>query len=339
MHRHFFIALLFAFTPAAHPNAPPTARQLAEHQSISKRCAASAGAFTLERKKRSLAKRNAHLLPRDSNVTIHTEGPHYSKIQNETCILVPEVTEGPYYWPRSDTLRQDMREDQAGVLLYLDIGILDINTCEPAPNVLVDLWHCNATGSYSSFEAISPDIPFGDILEQSNSTWTGGSFQDLDLHSENSTWLRGMWPTDNNGVMEMTTIFPGYYIQRTVHIHLRAFKDWVVRNNGTVASSNVVHTGQIYFDEALSSSIMEMEPYSTPREIERTTNDVDNVFLGQVDAGRGWIPTIQVEPLDGVDITNGMIGYITLGVDMKANSTAHPSSPIGAVPSGIRSIN
>lgn len=137
------ITLALALGAIAHPQHELSAREVAEHQSISKRCAASAGAFTAARKKRSLARRNA-LFPRDSNVTIHIESPHYPTIQNDTCILNPEVTAGPYVWPQSDMLRQDMSEDQTGVPIYLDIGVLDTNTCEPAPNVLIDLWHCKS---------------------------------------------------------------------------------------------------------------------------------------------------------------------------------------------------
>lgn len=136
--------VLAAFTVTAHPHHELSAREVAAHQAISKRCAAKAGAFTMARKKRSLNKRSlgSSIIPRTTSVNITTESPHYSTIQNDTCVLVPEVTAGPYVWPRSETLRQDMREDQAGIPLYLDIGVLDVNTCEPAPNVLVDMWHC-----------------------------------------------------------------------------------------------------------------------------------------------------------------------------------------------------
>ncbi|PSN70800.1 protocatechuate 3 [Corynespora cassiicola Philippines] len=310
------VTAALALTAAAHPHHELSARQISEHQSISKRCAPAAGAFTMERKKRSLAKRNA-IMRRDSNVTIHTEGSHYSTIQNDTCVLVPETTAGPYLWPNSDILRQDMREDQPGVPLYLDIGVLDTNSCEPAPNVLIDMWHCNATGSYSSFDAHSPNTPFRELLAQLNMTMENGEYPDI--HTGDSTWLRGMWPTDDNGVMEMTTIFPGFYVERTIHIHVRSHTDWTVRGNGTIVSSNVASTGQIYFDEELSEKIMAMEPYATHTEIERTTNDVDTIYATQT--GTGWNPNIQIEPLDGVDVANGMIGYITLGVDLTATSS------------------
>lgn len=47
--------------------------------------------------------------------------------------------------PRSETLRQDMSEDQEGVPLYLDIGVMDVNSCDPLPNVLVDIWYALRT--------------------------------------------------------------------------------------------------------------------------------------------------------------------------------------------------
>lgn len=129
---------------SAHPHHELSAREVALNQGISRRCAAKAGEFTMARKKRSLNKRSlgSSIIPRSTSVNITTESPHYSTIQNDTCVLVPDVTAGPYVWPRSETLRQDMREDQAGIPLYLDIGVLDVNTCEPAPNVMVDMWHC-----------------------------------------------------------------------------------------------------------------------------------------------------------------------------------------------------
>jgi len=31
----------------------------------------------------------------------------------------------------------------------LDIGVINVETCEPLPNVLVDIWQANATGHYA----------------------------------------------------------------------------------------------------------------------------------------------------------------------------------------------
>jgi protocatechuate 3,4-dioxygenase beta subunit len=250
----------------------------------------------------------------NSTVQITTEAPYYEVLQNDTCVLTPEVTEGPYVWPRSQTLRQDMTESQSGVPLWLDVGVLDMATCEPLENALVDFWHCNATGSYSSFEALSPNTAFPVLLNELNIT--DFELGVTDLHTGDSTWLRGMWPTDGNGMMEMKTIFPGFYVARAIHIHAQVHTDWVVHDNGTLVSGNTVSTGQLYFTEALSEQIMALDPYATHTQINRTTNAVDTVY--SQDLVGGYNPVINIVAADGENVENGMIGYITIGVDTTA---------------------
>ncbi len=96
-------------------------------------------------------------------------------------------------------------------------------------NVLVDLWHCNATGSYSSFTGRDPNTPFEQLLEELGLDLSGGS---LDLHTDDTTFLRGMWPTDANGMMQMKTIVPGYYVERAIHIHVQVLIHFLVYNPG-----------------------------------------------------------------------------------------------------------
>lgn len=38
-------------------------------------------------------------------------------------------------------VRWDIREDQEGVDFYVDVQLIDINTCEPVPNAFIDFWH------------------------------------------------------------------------------------------------------------------------------------------------------------------------------------------------------
>lgn len=262
------------------------------------------------------AKRSLDLEERSGNTTyqITTEAPYYDVIQNDTCVLTPEVTQGPYVWPRSQTLRQDMSEDQPGVPLWLDVGVLDMATCEPLENALVSLWHCNATGSYSSFTGLSPNTPFVELLSQLNVT--NFTIGETDLHTDETTFLRGMWPTDSHGVLEMKTIFPGFYVERAIHIHTQVYTDWVLHGNGTVSSGNIVSTGQLYFDEDTSQRIMALEPYSSHTEIDRTTNDVDSIF--DQSFADEYNPVVSVVPADGENPENGLIGYITMGVDTTA---------------------
>lgn len=39
----------------------------------------------------------------------------------------------------NELVRQDLRETQSGIDLVLDIGVIDINTCEPLENVYVEM--------------------------------------------------------------------------------------------------------------------------------------------------------------------------------------------------------
>lgn len=191
--------------PGPHAQIPRA--EISRRAELSSQCSNKVARFNEKRWKRNLAKRSSNSSSGNSTVQITTEAPYYQTIQNETCVLTPEVTEGPYWWPQSQTLRQDMTEGQAGVPLWLDVGVLDMATCEPLEGVLVDFWHCNATGSYSSFMGLSPNTPFETLLKQLNvSDYEMGS---SDLHTDDTTFLRGMWPTDRNGMMEMKTVFPG----------------------------------------------------------------------------------------------------------------------------------
>ena len=47
-------------------------------------------------------------------------------------------------------------------------------------------------------------------------------------------WLRGGWYTDENDVVEVITIFPGYYAGHAQHIHLVVHKGWAQSANGFV---------------------------------------------------------------------------------------------------------
>ncbi|KAJ4410316.1 hypothetical protein N0V82_009263 [Gnomoniopsis sp. IMI 355080] len=311
----------------AHPEVLPRG-EIARRGMMSKRCEPAAAAFNkkryAERMNKKRAEEEAEFLAKraaseNATYTITTEAPYYSVIQNDTCVLSPEITWGPYVYPNSQTLRQDMSEDQPGVPLTLDVGVLDMATCEPLPNVMLNFWHCNATGSYSSFTALSPNTPFLDLLQELNISASDYNIGVTDLHTDDTTFLRGMWPTDANGMMQMKTVFPGFYVDRAIHIHVQVYHDWVLRSNGTISSGDIVSAGQLYFDEELEEKIMALEPYSQHTQINRTTNAVDSIFSDSF--ANGYDPVISVVPADGEDVTKGMIGYITIGVDTTAVET------------------
>jgi hypothetical protein len=193
MHLTTVLALgaSLACTATAHPHHDVPVAELARRANLSKRCASQVASLNRKRwakRQAGAAELAARASSSNSTTTfsITTEAPYYSVLQNETCILTEEVTTGPYIWPRSQTLRQDITEGETGVPLLLDIGVMDVETCEPMSDVLVDIWHCNATGSYSSFTGLSPEIPFEQLLTLLNKTIGD------DLHTDDTTFLRGL---------------------------------------------------------------------------------------------------------------------------------------------------
>ena len=112
------------------------------------------------------------------------------------------------------------------------------------PNGYVDIWHCNAQGVYSD--------------EPAEGT-VGTKF------------LRGCQMTDKEGWVRFTTIVPGWYAGRSVHIHLK------VRLSPDRAQT-YEFTSQLFFDDSLIREIhMSREPYRA-RGASQLSNDEDPIF-------------------------------------------------------------
>ncbi|EKM77683.1 hypothetical protein AGABI1DRAFT_129968 [Agaricus bisporus var. burnettii JB137-S8] len=233
-----------------------------------------------------------------------------TEIQNNTCVLAPEVAEGPYWHEVGHPIRQNIADYQDGLLLLLDIGVIDVETCKPLPNALVDLWQTNATGDYSGHPAVSRFV---------NNNPLPPSFPRT-LPEE--TWLRGAWPTDENGVAQFTTIFPGYYQGRATHIHTKVFPEWKVLKNNTFMGSRVVHVGQFFFDDEINTVVDKMHPYTEnpiAKTWGRTPNwrDSYNIFEDAIGPEGKYNPIFKMHLLGGV-VRQGLIGYITMGVNASA---------------------
>src|SRR6476646_6995149 len=120
------------------------------------------------------------------------------------CVLTPELTEGPYYIA-GEKVRRDSREGHPGTLLTLRLRVLNAATCKPIKGATVDIWHADAAGNYSGFGA----------------------------GSSSRTFMRGVQRADKNGLAVFTTVYPGWYRGRAVHIHVKVH-----------VGGDVVHTGQ-----------------------------------------------------------------------------------------------
>ncbi|KAF8981858.1 Intradiol ring-cleavage dioxygenase [Cyathus striatus] len=232
-------------------------------------------------------------------------------IQNNSCVLAPEVTEGPYYHTEGHLIRQNIAEYQDGLLLLLDIGVIDVETCKPLPNVLVDIWQANATGSYAGHPVPHPHL----VGEKPQ---VGGKRSGLlsafprTVHEE--SWLRGAWPTDVNGVVQFTTIFPGYYTGRATHVHTKVFPEWTPLPNGTFKAGRLSHTGQFFFDDDINLVIDRMHPYilnPIANTLGRTRNwrDSLNIFEDSHGPEGKYNPVFKLHLLGGV-IQQGLLGTL-----------------------------
>ena len=181
-----------------------------------------------------------------------------------SCVLTPELTEGPYYIP-NEKLRRNITDGHPGTPLFLQLAVVDASTCKPIKGAAVDIWHADAAGTYSGFGA----------------------------GSASRTFMRGIQKTDARGIVTFRSVYPGWYRGRTVHIHVKVH-----------LRGRVVHTGQLFFSDALTDHVYRNAPYS--RRPNRTTRNAnDSIF---VNGGRKSILTVR--PRD----TGGYLGKITMGV-------------------------
>ncbi|GAA5899267.1 intradiol ring-cleavage dioxygenase [Sporobolomyces salmoneus] len=253
-----------------------------------------------------------------------------AKMRNHTCVLAPEVTEGPYYHTEGHPIRQNMAEDQLGLLFLMDVGVIDVNTCKPLPDVLVDLWHANTTGHYA-----------GHPEQEAHLKWEGpahegprkGLLSKYPRTNDHETFLRGAWPTNKNGLSQFTSIFPGYYTGRATHVHIRLHTEWGTLKNGTFRSNRMIHTGQIFVPDTVNAQIDKLHPYNInpiAHKWGRTRNWEDSLQIYQDSHANGHNPEFEVLKLGGV-IQQGLIGYITIGIDPTVEHDINaPWSPVPA---------
>ena len=165
-----------------------------------------------------------------------------------TCQVATELTEGPYYFD-VDSIRSDLREDREGTLLRLGVRVRDAGSCEAIENAVVDVWHCDAGGSYSGFESASGG-PGG-----------GGPTDD-------ETYLRGAQATNSDGIAEFKTIYPGWYPGRTTHIHLKVHLD-----------RSTLLTTQLFTTREFDDRVYARAPYNE-RTDRDTFNGSDGIYSG-----------------------------------------------------------
>jgi protocatechuate 3,4-dioxygenase beta subunit len=176
-----------------------------------------------------------------------------------TCVLAPELTEGPFYVD-DQKLRRNIAEGRPGVELTLALAVVNASTCKPIRNAIVDIWHCDALGTYSG------------------------------VRGNSGTFMRGMQRTGANGVATFQTVYPGWYMGRAVHIHVKVH-----------LGGSVVHTGQLFFSDAVTDVVYKRAPYNR-RPGRDMRNSQDSIFvnggkkslLAMAKSGTGYAGSIRM---------------------------------------------
>ena len=215
----------------------------------------------------------------DTSSATATGGTTGSSSGSATCVLTAALTEGPYFVDEKLN-RSDIRTDpttgvvSAGIPLSLTFNVSRVanSACTPLTGAYLDVWHCDAAGVYS------------------------------DVSGSTRQFLRGYQITDVNGVAAFSTIYPGWYSGRAVHIHfkLRLFAG---------ATTTYEFTSQFFFDDTLTDSVYTQSPYSSrPGRDTRNANDGIYNSLSTTDKAGLTLQTSKT--------SDGYAGVINLGVNV-----------------------
>jgi protocatechuate 3,4-dioxygenase beta subunit len=162
------------------------------------------------------------------------------------CMVYPSQTLGPCY-AMGPMMREDISDGMDGLPMRVSLLVVSSNGCRPIPGAIVDIWHSGSTGAYSAYA-------------------TGTTCNPGTVDTTGEMFGRGIQMTNEMGRADFSTIFPGWYRGRAIHLH------FTVRVNGRDSK-----TSQLYFEDKLIDEI-HMQGVYKARGKRDTPNSTDNTF-------------------------------------------------------------
>jgi protocatechuate 3,4-dioxygenase beta subunit len=221
---------------------------------------------------------------------------------NQTCMLTPSLIEvegtpqqieGPYFvddMPNRSDIRSDTSNGsiQEGLPLHLVLHVYDVEdedgdrvgSCTPLNDVKVDIWLANSQGVYSGV---------------------------LDARTGQNNFLRGYQMTDENGAVQFTTIYPGWYEGRAIHIHVKV-------RNFEGSNETLEWTSQFYLNNSINEQVHTQPPYSNHGPVDMT-NEEDFIYSGPSSDGLIQTNTGQHLMLKLNEDEQGYTGTFNIGVN------------------------
>jgi protocatechuate 3,4-dioxygenase beta subunit len=161
------------------------------------------------------------------------------------CSMLKDSVEGPFYFCTNPG-SADIARGKAGAPLTVALRAVDAATCKPIPGAVIDIWHCDAAGLYSGHNMVVDEA----IQNTKHTPPVNG-----DRH------CRGALRTDADGIAEFRSIYPGYYIERAIHIHFKVH-----------VGNRAFLTNQAFLPEPVNNAVLATAPYNMPRKGKRITN-------------------------------------------------------------------
>ena len=203
---------------------------------------------------------------------------------------IPEETNGPYpadgsngknVLTASGVVRSDIRSSfgsstttAEGVPATIRLQVLDTSTGQPVEGAAVYVWHCDREGNYSMY---------------SNAV-TGENY------------LRGVQPTDADGMATFDSIYPACYSGRWPHVHFEVYPSI----DAATSASDLLATSQIALTDEASTAVFATTGYEqSVRNYAGMSLTTDNVFR---DGAQLETPTVTG------DVTAGYVITLPVGV-------------------------